>query len=135
MTDKTLRYKNIWLILGLAMIAFVVYETLTSSPIKPGFKVSDKILHIVGYFGMMAWFIQIFQLRKQQAVLAAAFICMGVMLEFIQGWSGVRQYEIADMLANTTGVIIAWTLAITRFSNILFAVESFIFNQDLTHSK
>ena len=124
MKKSTLRYQNVWLFIGIAMIVFVIYETLTSSPIQPGFKISDKMLHIVGYFGMMGWFVQIFKSRNQQLVLAVGFVSMGIMLEFIQGWGGIRHYEVADMVANASGVILAWLLSLTRFSDVLFSVET-----------
>ena len=91
MNKKNLRYQNIWIFIGCFMIAFVVFETLTSSPIKPGFKISDKFMHIVGYFGMMGWFVQIFQKNRERLVLAIGFVILGIMLEFIQGWGGVTK--------------------------------------------
>ena len=130
MITKNLRYKNFWLAMGFTMITFVVYQTLTSSPLGTGMRISDKLLHITGYFGMMGWFVQIFNDRKQKILLAAGFVGMGIMLEFIQGWGGIRQYEVADMLANTTGVALAWALAYTRFSDILLTVESVIHNKN-----
>ena len=130
MITKNLRYKNFWLAMGFTMITFVVYQTLTSSPLGTGIRISDKLLHITGYFGMMGWFVQIFNDRKQKILLAAGFVGMGIMLEFIQGWGGIRQYEVADMLANTTGVALAWALAYTRFSDILLTVESVIHNKN-----
>jgi VanZ family protein len=124
MIDKQLKYKKIWIILGLTMIAFVVFETLTALPIDSGIKISDKAMHFLAYFGMMGWFVQIFHKRMQQLWLAAGFVCLGVALEFLQGWGGFRQYELADMLANATGVILAWIFAFTRFSVILLWIES-----------
>jgi VanZ family protein len=124
MKNMNLRYKKIWLLLGFAMIAFVIFETLTSSPIGTGIKISDKLLHIAGYFGMMGWFVQIIHNNKHRLLLAIGFGCMGIALEILQGWGGIRQYEVADMLANATGVILAWLLALTRFSYILWFIES-----------
>jgi VanZ family protein len=132
MKNMNLRYKKTWLLLGFVMIAFVVYETLTSSPIGSGMKISDKFLHVAGYFGMMGWFVQIIHNSKHRLLLAAGFVCMGITLEFLQGWGGIRQYEVADMLANATGVMSAWLLALTRFSNILLLVESGLGKQDAT---
>ena len=126
MKNETLRYKKLWLTIGLLMIAFVVVETLTPSPIGTGMHISDKILHIAGYFGMMGWFVQIFHNRKYQLLMAIGFISMGMMLELVQGWGGVRQYEVADMLANGTGVVLAWLLSLSGFRNILLKVELII---------
>ena len=130
MKNNNLRYKKTWLLLGFAMIAFVVFETLTSSPIGIGVKISDKILHITGYFGMMGWCVQIIHNSKHRLLLAAGFICMGITLEFLQAWGGARHFEIADMLANATGVGLAWLLALTRFSSILLLIESGLGKQD-----
>lgn len=124
MKNMNLRYKKIWLLLGFAMIAFVVYETLTSTPIDTGMKISDKLLHIAGYFGMMGWFVQIIHNNKQRLLLAIGFVCLGIALEVLQGWGSNRHYEVADMLANATGVMLAWLLALTRFSYILWYIES-----------
>ena len=35
-------------------------------------------------------------------------IAMGVAVEILQGWSGYRYFEYADMLANSSGVLAAW---------------------------
>jgi glycopeptide antibiotics resistance protein len=48
---------------------------------------------------------------------------MGVGLEFLQDLCGVRFFEVNDMLANTAGVLLAWSLVKTPFPKILFYVE------------
>jgi glycopeptide antibiotics resistance protein len=58
----------------------------------------------------MAWFAFIHPGRLARAVHAAAFILMGVALEFAQGATAYRSFEVADMLANTAGVILGWAL-------------------------
>lgn len=129
MKNKQLKYKKTWLLLGFAMITFVVYETLTSSPIGSGITLSDKALHVIGYFGMMGWFVQIIHNTRQRMLLAAGFVVMGVVLEFLQGWGGIRHYEVADMLANAAGVLLAWVFGFTRFSQLLLVIESGISKQ------
>jgi VanZ family protein len=120
---RHLKFKWLWLVIGYLMIAFVVQQTLTSSPVTSGYKVSDKILHTVGYFALMGWFMQIYLRHSARVVWGLFFIVMGIGLEFLQGLSGVRQYEVADMFANASGVLIAWVLSYTRFNQILMMIE------------
>lgn len=121
---RKLKLEVLWLVIGYAMVAFVIYSSLTTSPVTPGFKLSDKVMHIVGYFGLMGWFIQIYRQKKAQIILAIIFISMGVSLEFLQDLGGVRYFEFNDMLANTTGVLLAWLLVKTSFPELLFWFES-----------
>ena len=38
---------------------------------------------------------------------------MGIALEFVQGWLGYRSFEVADMVANTIGVLLGLVIAST----------------------
>ena len=118
-----LRFKALWLAIGIMMVTFVVYASLTPSPVAPGMSLSDKALHIIAYFVLMGWFIQIYQQRGTRALLGLLFIAMGVGLEFLQDYGGVRQFELLDMLANCTGVLLAWLLVLTPFPGLLFRLE------------
>jgi len=121
-----LKHKNLWLVLGLSMVTFVIYSSLVSDPmnIDMGFEWQDKVLHTTGYFGLMSWFIQIYHQQKVRYVLAAIFIAMGIGLEFLQDFGGVRYYEVSDMFANTLGVLLAWSLVLTPFPKLLIWFES-----------
>ena len=122
---QELKYKSLWLIIGFAMVAFVVYSSLTSSPPEiTSFKISDKLMHVTGYFGLMGWFLQIYQQKNMQIILAVIFISMGVSLEFLQDLGGVRFFEFNDMLANSAGVLLAWSLVKTPFPKMLQYFES-----------
>ena len=91
-----LKYKGLWLIVGLSMVMFIVYSSLVSDPLSVdmGFEWQDKVLHTVGYFGVMGWFVQIYHQQKARYILALVFIAMGISLEFLQDFGGVRcQYS------------------------------------------
>jgi VanZ family protein len=126
MKSVGLKYRKLWLAIGYLMVAFVVQQTLVPSPMSSGMDVSDKLLHTLGYFLLMGWFVQIYHGNSQKIICAAAFVAMGILLEFLQGWSGVRHYEIQDMLANGLGVVIAFGLSYTLFSRILISFEKLI---------
>lgn len=121
MSDKNpdLRFKIFWLLTGFGLIAFVVMQSLTPSPVDMGVHFWDKSLHTVGYFVLMGWFMQIYHSKQAKLFWTVFFVLMGVGLEFLQDLGGVRQYEVNDMLANCLGVFIALGLSFTMFANIL----------------
>lgn len=118
-----LKYKPVWLVLGYLMIALVIQQTLTSAPMAVGFEMSDKLLHALGYFVLMGWFVQIYPGVSARMVWGLFFIAMGVVMEYLQGIGGIRHYEVNDMVANGLGVVIAWGMSYTGFSHILEKFE------------
>jgi len=119
-----LKLKNLWLIIGAALILLVIVLSLIPNPPNPAnFKGSDKIGHFSAYALMMLWFSQIYVRNRTRWALALAFIVLGIVLECLQGLSGYRSFEYADMGANTAGVLCALLLAQTRLSRSLEAAE------------
>ena len=125
MADKKhrLRFKLSWQIIGLALVAFVIQASLTSNPVKVDVIYFDKYAHTAGYFVLMGWFVQIYQTRLSVNILAVLFIFMGIGIEFVQGMTGYRYFDIYDMLANSLGVILAWLLSKTVFADLLYYFE------------
>ncbi len=121
-----LEYRHLWLVIGYMLITWVVYQTLAASPVSTGFDISDKLIHTVGYFVLMGWFVQIYHGKRQKFYWALFFIGMGIGLEFLQDLTGVRFFEVSDMLANGLGVLLAWALSVTRFSDSLRILEKYI---------
>ncbi|MDH5764893.1 MAG: VanZ family protein [Gammaproteobacteria bacterium] len=128
MPDKNpdLRFKIFWLLIGFGLIAFVVVQSLTPSPVDIGVHFWDKSLHTVGYFGLMGWFMQIYHTRQAKVFWTVFFVMMGVGLEFLQDLGGVRHYEVNDMIANCLGVLIALILSFTLFAKILVYFDRMI---------
>lgn len=122
-----LKYKRLWLSIGYLMVVFVIYTSLSTSDVVLEIRLSDKLMHVLGYFGLMGWFMQIYRGKRAGFLLAAVFIAMGIGLEFLQDLGGVRYFELADMLANTLGVLIAWVLSYTPLAGILLWFERSLF--------
>lgn len=59
----------------------------------------------------MFWFCQIYVSQKIRGLHGIAFLAMGVGLEVLQGMSGLREYDVVDMLANAAGVAAGWLAA------------------------
>ena len=91
------------------MVAAIVWLSLTPSPVRVDVESGDKLGHLAGYGVLMFWFAQLYARRMPWA---AAFVVMGVVLEFVQGWLGYRSFEILDMLANSAGVLLGWGSAL-----------------------
>jgi glycopeptide antibiotics resistance protein len=89
----------------------IVWLSLTPSPPKVDFEASDKVGHVLAYAALMFWFSQIHFSTSLRLIHAAIFLLMGVGLEVLQGMSGLRSYELLDMLANAAGVILGWLAA------------------------
>jgi VanZ family protein len=121
-----LRYLKLYLAIGWLLVLLVCYFSLTSSPPKIDiqFKYLDKLGHLFSYFILMTWFAQLYPKNKTRIYYALFFISLGVLLEVLQGLGGVRFFEYADMVANTTGVIIAFILARGKLGKLLATIES-----------
>ena len=85
---------------------------------------NDKISHALGYTGLMLWFAQLYKTLGQRLLLAVAFVLMGIVLEFLQRMGGVRVFEIADMMANATGILIGWLAASLGLDRLLAWFEA-----------
>jgi VanZ family protein len=124
-----LKLRFLWLLIGYALMALVLYLSLTSSPVKleMGFPYQDKLFHALAYFALMVWFAQIYHERSRRFMIAVFFILMGLMLEYLQSFDPNRFAEYGDMAANTAGVVLGFTVTLTSAKNILHSVEQHIF--------
>jgi VanZ family protein len=115
-----LAYRRLWTAIGWTLVLLVCYLSLVPVDDLPPVEYNDKVAHASAYFGLMFWFAQ---LSPRRLRLTAAFLAMGATIELLQGLSGYRDMSALDMLANTTGVLLAFAAA--RFSpNLLLRLES-----------
>jgi VanZ family protein len=109
-------------------VAAVVFLSLTSNPIdmEMNFPYKDKVFHAFAYFTLMAWFSQIYHDRFQRNMIAVVFVFMGMTLEYLQGFDANRYFEFADMFANSIGVALGFSIALSGAKNILLNIEKVI---------
>ena len=86
----------------------------------------DKVAHFVAYGSLSFWFGMLFEGRGRQLLIALGFAAMGVAIEFLQGMTDYRTFEVADMVANAIGAAIGFGLAQTPLRNALGWAESSI---------
>jgi len=127
-----LRYTPWWLAIGILLVIVVIIASLIPVPdvVNQLPQNTDKLQHFIAYFILMGWFVQIYHLLSQRVRLAIGFILLGLLLEILQEFSGIRHADWIDMLANSLGVLFAWQVGETRFSNILIYFEKHYLNSD-----
>lgn len=120
MSIKHLRFRRLWLGIGALMVLTVAVASVITipAPVK-SFLLQDKALHTIAYACLMGWFAQIYRHDLTRLILVAGLSLMGIGIEFIQGTVPARQFDVLDMVANTSGVTLAWALAYTRIGNLL----------------
>ena len=129
---KHLRFKRLWLACGLLLICGVIFASVASVPAQVSrLLLNDKLTHVVVYAGLMGWFSQIFRHDLTRLAFVVLLSGMGIGIEFLQAATPRRQFEVLDMIANTSGVVLAWALAYTWVGTILWRLESLFFKPPL----
>ncbi|MEE9320867.1 MAG: VanZ family protein [Granulosicoccus sp.] len=121
-----LRFKHLWLGIGIALVAAVAVGSVVSIP-QGAVSMNDKVLHLGVYASLMGWFAQIFRHDLTRLLLVVGLVLMGIGMEFLQSMVPSRQFEVLDMIANTSGVVLAWALAYTWVGNVLPWMEKLFF--------
>lgn len=115
-----LRYRRWWQGTGWLLVAAVAVLSLLPQPPQPPVLTWDKSHHLLAYGLLMFWFRQSFAPRP---VWVAFLVALGLVLEVLQGLSGYRYFEWADLLANTLGVGAGLALAATPAGTLLARLD------------
>ncbi len=86
-------------------------------------------MHVVAYAGLMGWFAQIYRHDLARLLLVVGFVAFGVFIEYLQGMTPSRHFDVYDMVANSCGIILAWALSYTILGTILERFESLFFRK------
>jgi VanZ family protein len=117
------RYGKLWYAIGWVLVLTVVVLSLMPSAPDIGTD-NDKANHLLAYGTLMFWFGMLASRRRIQAGWALGFVAMGVALEYAQGMTEYRTFEVADMAADAIGVLIGWGLALTPARNLLWLLDA-----------
>jgi hypothetical protein len=115
--------RKIWIAVGIAIIALLWYLSLMPSPPNINVPEGDKYAHLIAYGGTMWWWAQLRGTWRKRLRLAASLALMGVVIEFVQGATGWRTFDVMDMLANSLGVLAGWGVAMTPLGKLLAVIE------------
>ena len=125
MTTERLRLRGAWFTVAWLLVLFVIYLSLTPAPIQIPVKEGDKLGHFIAYGTVMLWFAQLYRGRVRYAA-AAGLVALGVVIEFVQRWTGYRTFDVWDMAADAAGVLVGWLAAPPRLPNLLAGVEKLL---------
>ena len=93
---------------------------------------SDKFGHLLAYFVLAAWAVQLFATWRAQALAAAALVALGIALELAQaGFTTDRLAEPADALADTLGVLLGLATAATPLATALQRLDRKICSEQI----
>jgi len=118
------RFVRLWLAIGWAMILLVVYFSLIPNlPEMATFKGGDKIEHLTAYLVLMVWFSNLYAGTKERMLIGAAFLSMGMVLEWIQYLTPYRTFQYTDAAANAAGIFVGWLLTKTASGTFLVKLD------------
>lgn len=120
---ETLRLVGLWRAIGIALILLVIYQSLNHDPIEVTVAEGNMAGHFIAYGTLMLWFSQMHESTRGRLLCAAAFALMGLGLEFAQGMTDYRTFDLIDAAANACGVVLGWLLAPPRLPNFLALAE------------
>jgi VanZ family protein len=120
-----LNYRRAWLSGGWLLVCLVAYLSLTPYPPEPLlFPNADKLEHGFAYAVLALWFCQLYLFAGSRMVVLVALIGLGVVLEFLQGWTGYRFFDVGDIAANGIGVLLGFLLVRTRLGRLFISIET-----------
>ena len=116
-----------WLTSAWVLVGVVIYLSLARLefdvlPPQGG----DKVGHVLAYATLAFWFMQVYIVSGTRMRIAMALVALGIVLEILQGFTGYRTYDYADMAANTIGVALGWIASPPRTPGVLSRIERFV---------
>ena len=113
------KLRSVWLILGWLWVLIIFYLSLMPHPPEPvHFWNADKLEHALAYSLLMLWFCQVYTLLRPRRLVAVLLIAMGILIEYLQGVTGYRNFDYADMISNAAGVMVGWAWARTILGRV-----------------
>jgi VanZ family protein len=114
--EPGLSRKPLWLGLGWCLVALIVWLSLKPPSEAMGL-INDKVMHLLAYFALSAWFCQ---LHRPRYLVALAVLALGATLEVLQGLSGYRDMSAVDLLADAIGIGLGWAVALCYPDSLLW---------------
>lgn len=121
---RPLRFKPLWLFIGLTLVAAVIFLSLTANfPDELVIDNDRKLNHVLAYAVLMFYFVQLIISPRAVWGIAALFVIMGIALEYLQGQTGYRTFSYYDMLADFIGVSFGFIISRTPLKNSLAYID------------
>jgi VanZ family protein len=120
-----LNYRRVWVSIAWLLLILIIYLSLTPQPPEPvKFDNADKYEHAFAYATVSFWLCLIYRNTGARVLIIAGLILLGVFLEYAQGWTGYRTFDVQDMLADGVGVLAGWLLVLTPLGRLLIYIDN-----------
>jgi VanZ family protein len=95
--------------MGWLLVAGVVFGSLVPGPALGTVAVDDKLLHAASYLLLMLWFGGLYE-RRRHLWIALALFAFGAALDALQATTTTRSFDLRDIAANGSGILIGLVL-------------------------
>jgi len=126
LNPERLAFRGLWWAIGLGGVAGLVALSLMPEP--PGLP-GDRngwLAHTLAYACLMGWFARLLWARGPRFAMAIGLVALGVAIEFAQGATGYRSFDVWDMAADGLGVLAGWLLSPPRAPSVLHGVDALL---------
>ena len=124
---RPLRWPRVWLGAWALMIASVIVLSLMPKPPIPPTLVIGKLDHLIAYFALAAFAVQLYRRRRTQLCAAFALVLLGIALEFAQRYlTTYRHMSAYDALIDALGVALGTATAWTPLATIGLRIERMV---------
>jgi VanZ family protein len=118
-------HRRVWLAASLCLVGVVVYLSLVPHPPQPlAFDDADKLEHCLAYATLALCFCQLYPRGTACLAIIASLALLGITLEFIQGRTGYRTFDVNDMAANGVGVLFGYALSRSPLGRAFIFIEA-----------
>lgn len=109
MTQQQYALLRVWLSVGFFGCGLLFFMCLVPNPPSPNVAHADKFEHYLAYVLLGTWFAGI--LAPRWFTVFIGLVAFGGAIELVQSWSGYRDGEWADLLADSLGILTGIALA------------------------
>ena len=100
-TGRQLRLRKLWF--GCGFLVMILVAVASLAPVPEGPELNDKVVHIIIYTILSAWFSLIVARTASLRWVFIGLVGYGILIELLQGMTAYRSLEIADAIANSIG--------------------------------
>lgn len=125
-----MHYRKFWIMLGIFYITFILLASFAKTPsVNSHFSHTDKIIHMLIYFILVGWFVQLYKEKTTQLFILLAAVLLGLLIEIMQGMTSYRSFDYVDEIANSIGAAGAFLLSGTFFATLLSRFDAWLYKQ------
>lgn len=123
---RSLRLLPMWIGVGLALVAIVLYFCLEPPGDGGVFLVPDKLSHLLAFFALTVWFTALVE-RRCYVVVGVLMLSLGIGIEWLQDWMALgRSAEVADVYADAAGIALGLAFSLVIRDSWLQRVERWL---------